>query len=69
MKWTNRDNDRRAFIKGVIGGVLGISAMAAHGRDSEGRTRPTDNLSMSHADEILYYETEDFRKFYKSLRD
>lgn len=69
MKWINRDNDRRAFLKGVIGGVLGISAMAAHGRDSEGRTRATDIQSMSQADEILYHETEDFRKFYKSLRD
>lgn len=57
-------NDRRSFFKYLLAGSSAMIATSAIIRPARART----TIKMPPADEVLYQETEQFKKYYKSLR-
>ncbi len=55
---------RRSFLKGVLAGSAVLAGLVSSAKESRA------SLKRGHTDssEILYRETEDFRKYYESLR-
>lgn len=68
MKERGKDNARRAFMRGIFAGALGVSAIAASGKAGQGRAQAHGAQAGQGGDEVLYRETEEFRRFYESLR-
>ncbi len=56
---------RRSFIKGILAGSLALAGLKAGAK----RADAAGPDSRSGTDEILYRETEEFTKYYQSLRD
>ena len=69
MKERSENGTRRAFMKGIFAGVLGISAIATHEKEGSGHSSQLEHASEGHSNEVLYRETEEFRRFYESLRN
>lgn len=64
----NRDEpkERRSFLKGMLAGSLALAGLASGTR--KGRASQAEE-GKAHSDEVLYRETEEFRRYYQSLRD
>jgi hypothetical protein len=57
---------RRSFIKGILAGSLALAGLKAGAKRADAATGPDSRRG---TDEILYRETEEFTKYYQSLRD
>ena len=55
---------RRSFLKHILAGSAVVAASFAGKKSAEAKTGPI----MQDGDEVLYRESEDFKKYYKSLR-
>jgi len=55
---------RRSFLKHILAGTAAVVGTAAIVRPAKAKSAPTIN----HLDEKLYHESEDFKKYYKTLR-
>ena len=62
MKKTEEKN-RRSFLKHVLTGTAAVAGAVAIIQPATSRSAPTLNL----LDEKLYYESESFKKYYKTL--
>ena len=62
MKKKEEDN-RRVFLKQVLTGAA-VASAAAIIRPVKAKSAPM----LSRSDEILYHESENFKKYYKTLR-
>ena len=58
---------RRSFVKGIFCGALGICGLSAASR-SRGEEELHPRRGARSSDEVLYRETEEFRRYYESLR-
>ena len=58
-----KDN-RRSFLKHMLAGTAAVVGTAAIVRPA--KAKPV--TAGQHSDEVLYQETESFRKYYKTLR-
>lgn len=66
---TQSDGKRRSFLKQLLAGtaaMVGTAAVVKSAKASSAKSGPVQ--SAGGAGETLYRETEDFRKYYKSLR-
>jgi hypothetical protein len=59
-----QEDDRRSFLKHVLVGTAAVVGTAAIVRPGKAKSAPTVN----HLEETLYYESEDFKNYYKTLR-
>jgi hypothetical protein len=60
-----KDEDkRRSFLKHILAGTAAVIGTAAIVRPAKAKSESTVN----HPDETLYHESENFVKYYKSLR-
>ena len=64
MQTKKQVNRRRSFIKGMLAG----SAVLAGVFSSARKTCAADRVKPAREDEILYEETNAFKRYYKSLR-
>ena len=55
---------RRAFLKNILAGSAVAAGVAAGTKPAQAKTTGT----AKQGDEILYRETEDFKKYYDTLR-
>jgi hypothetical protein len=61
---TQEDDNRRSFLKHLLVGATAVAGTAT-------AVKPTKAKSLgpvSAKNEILYHESEDFKKYYRSLR-
>ncbi len=58
---------RRSFVKGIFCGALGIYGLSA-ASSSRGKEELHPRGEARSSDEVLYRETEEFRRYYESLR-
>ncbi len=57
-------DSRRSFLKHMLAGTAAVSGTAAVVRSAKAKSVSAEN----HCDEILYHESESFKKYYKTLR-
>ena len=57
-------DNRRSFLKHVLAGTAAVVGTAAIVRSAKAKATPVGLQS----DEVLYQETESFRKYYETLR-
>ncbi|WP_163340308.1 Tat pathway signal protein [Desulfopila sp. IMCC35008] len=55
---------RRSFLKHILAGSVVVAGAAAAVKPAQAR----EGKMPKGADDILYYESEDFKKYYKSLK-
>ncbi len=55
---------RRSFLKHILAGSAVVAATFAGKKSAEAKTGPV----LQEGNETLYKESEDFKKYYKSLR-
>ena len=60
----NEKKERRSFLKHLLAGSAVVAGAASAIKPARAETSP----QVSGKDEILYQETESFKKYYKSLR-
>ena len=60
----NEKKQRRSFLKHILAGSAALAGAAAARKPA----RAEKPLSAARPDEILYHESEAFRKYYQSLR-
>lgn len=60
----NEKRERRSFLKHILAGSAALAATGAAIKPARADTSKTVNGS----DEVLYQESDAFRKYYKSLR-
>ncbi len=60
----NEKKERRSFLKHILAGSAVLAGAAS--ADKTGKSR--NSQEMKGSDEILYHESEAFKKYYKSLR-
>lgn len=58
------EEKRRSFLKQILAGSAAVIGTAAIARPSKAKTQQ----SVTTTNEILYRETESFKKYYNSLR-
>ena len=58
------DDGRRSFLKKVLTGTAVVAGVALSGKKAQAKQQKT----VQHGDEVLYKETEAFKKYYQSLR-
>lgn len=58
------EDSRRSFLKHVLAGSAIVASTALTGKKAKAREQQEANRP----DEMLYRETEDFKKYYESLR-
>ena len=61
---TTKDRNRRVFLKHALTGTVVALGAAALNRPAASRPASVGNRP----DEILYHESEDFQKYYKTLK-
>lgn len=57
-------DNRRSFLKHILAGTAAVAGTAAMIKP----VKATATTKVSQPGEALYYESEDFKKYYKSLR-
>jgi hypothetical protein len=60
----NEKKERRSFLKHILAGSAVLAGTAAAVKPARAGT----HKEMQGSDEILYHESEAFKKYYKSLR-
>ncbi len=60
----HNEDSRRSFLKHVLAGSALVAGTALTGKQAKARGQKEVNRPQ----EMLYRETEDFRKYYESLR-
>ena len=60
----NEKKQRRSFLKHILAGSAVLAGTAAAIKPARAGTKSEQNVS----DEILYHESEAFKKYYDSLR-
>jgi hypothetical protein len=64
-----QNNDgRRSFLKQVLAGSAVAAGVALTGKKVRAKETMKARYSGSASDEVLYQETEAFKKYYESLR-
>jgi hypothetical protein len=63
MKKSEEDN-RRSFLKHVLAGTAAVTGAAATIRPAKAKSTP----ALNRLDETLYHESENFKKYYKTIR-
>jgi hypothetical protein len=58
------EDKRRSFLKHILAGTAAVIGTAAIVRPAKAKTAAT----VDHADETLYHESDNFKKYYKNLR-
>lgn len=58
------EEHRRSFLKHILAGSAAVIGAASIVKSSKAKSGP----SVTQENEILYRETESFKKYYKSLR-
>ncbi len=66
MQVEKRDERRRSFIKGVVAGSALLAGLFSARGKAEAAQQAKDGADASQ--EVLYRETEEFRKYYEMLR-
>jgi len=59
----HNDESRRSFLKTVVAGSAAAATITLTGKKAKAANRNTEK-----ADEVLYQETQAFKKYYNSLR-
>ena len=58
------EGKRRSFLKHILAGTAAVVGTAAIVRPAKAKSAAT----VSHGDETLYHESDNFKKYYKTLR-
>lgn len=61
---TENDDKRRSFLKQVVAGTAIIAGSAVAGK----KVQAQEAAKSARPDEVLYHESEAFKKYYESLR-
>lgn len=57
-------DNRRSFLKHMLAGTAAVVGTAAIVKSAKAKSTPAGQ----HPDEVLYQETDNFSKYYKTLR-
>ncbi len=60
----HNDDGRRSFLKQVLSGTAVVAGVALSGKKAKAKQQQT----VQQGDDVLYKETEAFKKYYQSLR-
>ena len=60
----NEEDKRRSFLKHILAGTVSAAGVAAISRPVKAKSAPKPDPQ----GETLYHESENFRKYYKTLR-
>jgi len=63
-----KDESRRSFLKQVLAGSAVVAGAALTGKKAQARETMKTRYQGPGSDEVLYKETDAFKKYYESLR-
>jgi hypothetical protein len=63
-----KDESRRSFLKQVLAGSAVVAGAALTGKKAQAGETLKARYSSPDSDEVLYQETDAFKKYYESLR-